>query len=112
MNATQLYEVAVLVEESPQVLTDAAFTEPIQGGLKGLNGAFTAAAEKRGIGRDEAARWLSDTQRLFNRWIEPGLREAADLAVRLSALAFILSDQSLDQDIEGTQLLATATTDV
>lgn len=108
MDATQLYEIAVLVDESPQLLTDAAFTEPIQGSLRRLNGTFTVAAERHGIDSDDAERWLSATERLFNHWVDPGLGEAADIAVRLSALAFILSGQDSTEDIDGVQLLASA----
>lgn len=109
MDPSQLFEVALLVDESPQLLTDVSFTEPIQDDLRRLNGSFTTAASRHGVDREDAEQWLLDTQKLLNRWIEPGLGEAADLAVRLSALAYILSEQGPDQDISGTDLLAKAT---
>jgi hypothetical protein len=108
MDAAKIYEAAVLVDESPQVLADIAFTGPVCAWLGGVNGAFTTAAAERGISPEKAEHWFASTEELVCVSVETSPEQAADLSVRLSALAYLFSRQDLVSGSDVDDLLATA----
>lgn len=104
----ELFHAGVRLDESPQLLADDDFARPISVALSSLNGAFATAAADCGISKDPAAAWLARTEDLLLQQADVDFGAAADLAVRLSALGYILVDGSNVDGLDPNELLATA----
>jgi len=102
-----LYAIAETIDLSPASLEEEPFATQLTRTIGSLNGEFTNRATERGIDNERAADWMATTQGLVDRSRGLSIDDAADLAVRLYALSFLLSDQPSDAASE--ELLATAT---
>ncbi len=103
----ELFLAGTLLDESPQLLADNDFARPISVALSSLNGAFTTAAVDCGISKDPADAWLAETEDLLLQRADIDFGVAADLAVRLSALGYILVGGPSIDGLDPNELLAT-----
>jgi hypothetical protein len=103
-----LFHAGALLDESPQLLSDDDFAVPISVALSSVNGAFTTAASDCGVSKDPADAWLARTEHLLLPRADSDFGAAADLAIRLAALGYILLGGSTFEGLDPDELLATA----
>lgn len=108
VDVNQIFAVAQSIDESPECLSDPEFRTTLDKTVEVVNGQFLARASSRGIDHQAAERWLAATEELARQAESLSIEGAADLAVRLSAVSYILSDQRHDPELDPGDLLATA----
>jgi hypothetical protein len=103
-----IFALAEKVDLDPELLAEPQFRRELRDTLALINGQFTERAAGRGLDRDDALAWFGGIEALVSRAEDEQLTfgQAADLAVRLSGLSFIISDQS--SELGSEDLLITA----
>jgi hypothetical protein len=103
-----IFALAEKVDLDPDQLGAPQFRRELRDALATINGQFTKRVSERGIDRDDALVWFGGIEALVNQAEaeQLGFAEAADLAVRLCGLSFIISEQ--EAELEADELLISA----